>query len=183
MIFQPSANLATLVFRGLNQKSTIKNHACFFCCINIHLPNLNDNSIETPLPPFPKFKFHETWLLAWNCFFHRLGFLLGCASLGDCGFFRCGFRDLTGRGLVVKAQAGAVLIARFSRTFLHLLRWAGRFWIYVSQVLPSDLFGCFKRPFQGLSDLHLGYEQVTWKKLVLVFLKCLVGEFGGFFFW
>ena len=35
----------------------------------------------------------------------------------------------------------------------------------LSQVLPSDLFGCFKWPFQGLSDLHLGYQKVTWKKL------------------
>ena len=34
------------------------------------------------------------------------------------------------------------------------------------QVLPSDLFGCFKWPFQGLSDLHLGDQKVTWKKLV-----------------
>ena len=33
------------------------------------------------------------------------------------------------------------------------------------QVLPSDLFGCFKWPFQGLSDLHLGDQKVTWKKL------------------
>ena len=23
------------------------------------------------------------------------------------------------------------------------------------------------KPFQGLSDLHLGYQKVTWKKLVL----------------
>ncbi len=36
----------------------------------------------------------------------------------------------------------------------------------VYQVLPSDLFGCFKWPFQGLSDLHLGDQKVTWKKLV-----------------
>ena len=34
-----------------------------------------------------------------------------------------------------------------------------------NQVLPSDLFGCFKWPFQGLSDLHLGDQEVTWKKL------------------
>ena len=35
------------------------------------------------------------------------------------------------------------------------------------QVLPSDLFGCFKSdPFQGLSDLHWGDQKVTWKKLV-----------------
>ena len=34
------------------------------------------------------------------------------------------------------------------------------------QVLPSDLFECFKWPFQGLSDLHLGDQKVTWKKLV-----------------
>ena len=38
------------------------------------------------------------------------------------------------------------------------------------QVLPSDLFGWFKLPFQGLSDLHLGDQKVTWKKLVVWFL-------------
>ena len=38
--------------------------------------------------------------------------------------------------------------------------------IHIYQVLPSDLFGCFKWPFQGLSDLHLGDQKVTWKKLV-----------------
>ena len=37
----------------------------------------------------------------------------------------------------------------------------------IYQVLPSVLFGCFKWPFQGrISDLHLGDETVTWKKLV-----------------
>ena len=35
------------------------------------------------------------------------------------------------------------------------------------QVLPGDPFGCFKRPVQGLSDLHLGYQKVTWKKLAI----------------
>ena len=35
------------------------------------------------------------------------------------------------------------------------------------QVLPSDLFGGFKWPFQGLSDLYLGDQKVTWKKLVV----------------
>ena len=34
------------------------------------------------------------------------------------------------------------------------------------QVLPSDRFGCFKRSLQGLSDLHLGDQKVTWKKPV-----------------
>ena len=29
------------------------------------------------------------------------------------------------------------------------------------QALPSDPFGCFKWPFQGLSDLHLGDHKVT----------------------
>jgi len=29
-----------------------------------------------------------------------------------------------------------------------------------------DLFGCVKWPFQGLSDLHLGDQKVTGKKLV-----------------
>ena len=33
------------------------------------------------------------------------------------------------------------------------------------QVLPSDLFGGSKWPFQGLSDLHLGDQKVTWKKM------------------
>ena len=37
---------------------------------------------------------------------------------------------------------------------------------FMYQVLPSDLFGGFKWPFQGLSDLHLGNQKVTWKKLV-----------------
>ena len=46
----------------------------------------------------------------------------------------------------------------FFPRFVH-----GKTWC---QVLPSDLFGCFKWPFQGLSDLHLGYQMVTWKKLV-----------------
>ena len=32
------------------------------------------------------------------------------------------------------------------------------------------LFGGFKWPFQGLSDLHLGDQRVTWKKLVIGFL-------------
>ena len=40
--------------------------------------------------------------------------------------------------------------------------------IYIYQVLPSDPFLCFKWPFQGLSDLHLGYQKVNWKKLVVV---------------
>ena len=44
----------------------------------------------------------------------------------------------------------------------------------VSQVLPSDLFGCFKWPFQGLSDLHLGDQKDTWKKLEVNFHKSLV---------
>ena len=37
-----------------------------------------------------------------------------------------------------------------------------------NQLLPSDPFGCFKCPFQGLSDLHLGYQKVTWKKLEVI---------------
>ncbi len=45
----------------------------------------------------------------------------------------------------------------------------------IYQVLPSDLFGCFKWPFQGLSDLHLGDQKDTWKKLVLcVFVALLI---------
>ena len=37
--------------------------------------------------------------------------------------------------------------------------------ILLIQVLPSDLFEGFKWPLQGLSDLHLGNQKVTWKKL------------------
>ena len=32
-----------------------------------------------------------------------------------------------------------------------------------------DLFGVFKWTFQGLSDLHLGDQEVTWKKLVYIY--------------
>ena len=39
------------------------------------------------------------------------------------------------------------------------------------QVLPSDPFVVFKWPFQGLSDLHLGYQKVTWKKLGQSFIN------------
>ena len=42
----------------------------------------------------------------------------------------------------------------------------------IYQVLPSDLFGGFKWPLQGLSDLHLGNQKVTWKKLVVVEFVC-----------
>ena len=44
------------------------------------------------------------------------------------------------------------------------------------QVLPSDLFGMVKWPFQRLSDLHLGYQKVTWKKLV----PCIFGDWLRF---
>ena len=37
--------------------------------------------------------------------------------------------------------------------------------LYIYRVLPSDLFGCFKWPFQVLRDLYLGDQKVTWKKL------------------
>ena len=40
--------------------------------------------------------------------------------------------------------------------------------LFMDRVLPSDLFGGFKWPFQGLiwlSALHLGDQKVTWKKL------------------
>ena len=40
---------------------------------------------------------------------------------------------------------------------------------FLSQVLPSDLFMGFKWPFQGLIDLYLGDQRVTWKKLVCIF--------------
>ena len=36
----------------------------------------------------------------------------------------------------------------------------------ICQPLPSDPFGDFKWPFQGLSDLQLGYQKVTGKNLV-----------------
>ena len=42
----------------------------------------------------------------------------------------------------------------------------------INQHLPSDLFDGFKGPFQGLSDLHLGDQRVTWKKLEVGF-SCL----------
>ena len=35
------------------------------------------------------------------------------------------------------------------------------------QVLPSDLFTCFKWPFQGLCDLHLGYQKLEVSRIVL----------------
>ena len=38
----------------------------------------------------------------------------------------------------------------------------------MSQVLPSDLFVCFKWPFQGLSDLHLGYQPWSLRRKKLV---------------
>ncbi len=50
----------------------------------------------------------------------------------------------------------------------HLTNQLKSNWIqltWIIQVLPSDLFGCFKWPFQELSDLHLGDQKVTWKKL------------------
>ena len=43
-----------------------------------------------------------------------------------------------------------------------------------SRFFPVTLFGWFKRPFQGLSDLHLGHQKVTWKKLVVIFLLVFV---------
>ena len=48
-----------------------------------------------------------------------------------------------------------------------------------SQVLPSDPFGGFKWPFQGLSDLNLGDQRVTWKKLVyiIILFRFFFGEF------
>ena len=44
----------------------------------------------------------------------------------------------------------------------------------ISQVLPSDLFGCFEWPFQGLSDLRLGDQKVTKKLYGWWFCGCLV---------
>ena len=50
----------------------------------------------------------------------------------------------------------------------------------ILQVLPSDLFGGFKWPFQGLSDLHLGDQKVTWKKLAGQKFLLLLAEFNDF---
>ncbi len=51
------------------------------------------------------------------------------------------------------------------------------------QVLPSDPFGDFKWPFQGLSDLHLGYQKVTWKKLLDRFCSPLLDRVVEFLSW
>ncbi len=52
----------------------------------------------------------------------------------------------------------------------------GLIWTFASQVLPSDPFEGFRWPFQGLSDLQLGDQKVTWKKLVNIFqTKVLIG--------
>ena len=52
-----------------------------------------------------------------------------------------------------------------TKRFVDLVIWI----IYdIYQVLPSAPFGGFKWPFQGLSDLHLGDQEVTWKKLVYI---------------
>ena len=42
--------------------------------------------------------------------------------------------------------------------------------ICIYQVLQSDLVWTYKWPFQGLSDLHLGYQRVTLKKLVYIYI-------------
>ena len=44
------------------------------------------------------------------------------------------------------------------------------------QVLQSDLVWTHKWPFQGLSDLHLGNQKVTLKKLVY---KLVVSPLSG----
>ncbi len=45
--------------------------------------------------------------------------------------------------------------------------------VWVCQVLQSDLVWTHKWPFWGLSDLHLGNQKVTLKKLVCeVFVVC-----------
>ena len=48
---------------------------------------------------------------------------------------------------------------------IELSWWLKEYWGNIDQVLPSDPFGGFKWPFQGLSDLHLDYQKVTGKKL------------------
>ena len=44
--------------------------------------------------------------------------------------------------------------------------------LFKHQVLQSDLVWTYKWPFQGLSDLHLGYQRVTLKKLVHSYHWC-----------
>ena len=57
----------------------------------------------------------------------------------------------------------------FSKNFRGVNSWIS--WHFLFQLLPSDLFGCFKWPFQGLSDLYLGDQKVTWKNLVLILIR------------
>ena len=49
--------------------------------------------------------------------------------------------------------------------WLKFIRYFSTSPILNNQVLPSDLLGCVKWPFQGLNDLHLGDQRVTWKEL------------------
>ena len=49
----------------------------------------------------------------------------------------------------------------------------GKLCIYVYQVLQSDLVWTHKWPFQGLSDLHLGNQRVTLKKLVYYYMHII----------
>ena len=58
-----------------------------------------------------------------------------------------------------------------SWVFVHLKRKKTLKRNHPVQVIQSDLFGDFKWPFQGLSDLHLGYQKVTWKKLGDIFFR------------
>ena len=40
-------------------------------------------------------------------------------------------------------------------------------WKSITRFFRVTLFGGFKWPFQGLNDLYLGDQRVTWKKLVV----------------
>ena len=74
------------------------------------------------------------------------------------------------RPLVGEKSGGMLHKIAFWMLFRDLLRrkqYSALALHLIYQVLPSDRFGCFKWPLQGLSDLHLGDQKVTWKKLVL----------------
>ena len=68
----------------------------------------------------------------------------------------CEFHGESWHGALEKMETCSVSVC-----FVHV--------IFTFQVLPSDPLGSFQWPFQGLSDLHLGNQKVTWKKLVYRF--------------
>ena len=75
--------------------------------------------------------------------------------------FLDGISCLKNSGLVVGTLCLLALLN------MGMLCWCKLVALNTLQVLPGDPFGCFKRPVQGLSDLHLGYQKVTWKKLAI----------------